>query len=144
MSKAKNLTIFDVDICRSIKLLGLNGEYYFMTITDRGSRTAWIYSIKNKSNIYIVLLDFFKLINTQFDLNNNINNLFNKIKTIKLNNTTKFKSNKWILFIKNKNIIYEYINSYSVNQNGIAEILNKYIIERLIVFCQNKNIPLKL
>jgi hypothetical protein len=33
-----NLTIFDVDIARPFRLLGLKGEAYFLTITDRGSR----------------------------------------------------------------------------------------------------------
>jgi hypothetical protein len=62
ISSAKNLAIFDVDICGPIKPLGLKGERYFMTITDRGSRVAWVYSIKNKGDVYSVLLDFFKLI----------------------------------------------------------------------------------
>jgi transposase InsO family protein len=137
MSSAKNLAVFDVDICGPIKPLGLKGERYFMTITDRGSRVAWVYSIKNKGDAYSVLLDFFKLINTQFDLNNNINNnnLSSYIKVIKLDNIAEFKSIKWTLFIKDKGIIYEYTSPYSIPQNGIAEILNKYIIKQLITFC---------
>jgi hypothetical protein len=74
-------------------LLDLNKEYYFIIIINKGSHVAWVYNIKNKSDIYNILLDFFKLINIQFNLNNNINNnnLFNYIKIIKLNNTIEFK-----------------------------------------------------
>jgi transposase InsO family protein len=107
-----------------------------MTLTDRGSRSVWVYSIKYKGDVYIVLINFFKLINTQFDEVN--------IKAFKLDNIQEFKSGKWIIFIKDKGIICEYTSPYSPPQNGIAEILNKYIIERLIAFCQAKNIPLKL
>src|SRR5689334_22999588 len=44
----------------------------------------------------------------------------------------------------NKGIICEYTSPYTPAQNGIAEILNKYIINRLITICKDKNIPLKL
>jgi hypothetical protein len=63
MSIVPNLTVFDLDICGPIKPLGLKGERYFMTLTDKGSRSVWVYNIKYKSNIYIVLINFFKLIN---------------------------------------------------------------------------------
>jgi len=63
ISKIKNLIVFDIDICGPIKLLGLNKECYFIIIINKNSHTVWVYNIKNKNNIYIILLDFFKLIN---------------------------------------------------------------------------------
>jgi hypothetical protein len=38
MSRAPNLTVFDIDIARPFRLLGLKGEAYFLTITDQGNR----------------------------------------------------------------------------------------------------------
>jgi hypothetical protein len=38
ISRAPNLIIFDIDITGFFKPLGLKGEVYFLTITDRGSR----------------------------------------------------------------------------------------------------------
>ena len=38
ISRALNLTVFDVDIARPFRPLGPKGEAYFLTITDRGSK----------------------------------------------------------------------------------------------------------
>ncbi|EKD15691.1 retrotransposon protein, putative, Ty1-copia subclass [Drepanopeziza brunnea f. sp. 'multigermtubi' MB_m1] len=50
----------------------------------------------------------------------------------KLDNAREFTSNKWTTFCKSKSIICEYTSPYSPSQNGIAERLNRYLIERLI------------
>jgi hypothetical protein len=64
MSRAPNLIIFDIDITGPFKPLGPKGEAYFLTITDRGSRYMWIYTIKHKRDAYNVLVGFFKMIET--------------------------------------------------------------------------------
>jgi hypothetical protein len=38
MSRAPNLTVFDVNITGPFRPLGLKGEAYFLTITNRGSK----------------------------------------------------------------------------------------------------------
>ena len=135
MSRAPNLTVFDIDIAGPLLPLGLNGERFFMTIICRGSRAVWIYPIKHKGDAFDVITKFFNLINTQFNT---------KIKALKLDNAKEFKSNKWTIFCNNHGTICEYTSPYSASQNGIAEILNKYVIERLITICQFNNIPLFL
>ncbi|TVY34054.1 Retrovirus-related Pol polyprotein from transposon TNT 1-94 [Lachnellula cervina] len=47
MSTAPVLSVYDIDIAGPIKPLGLKGEKYFMTITDRGSRGAWVFPINS-------------------------------------------------------------------------------------------------
>ncbi|TVY12516.1 Retrovirus-related Pol polyprotein from transposon TNT 1-94, partial [Lachnellula arida] len=136
MSTAPVLSIYDIDIAGPIRQLGPKGEKYFMTITDRGSRVAWVYPIKYKGDAYSVLVKFFNMIKTQFPNA--------KIKGLKLDNAKEFKSSKWTLFCDKNGTICEYTSPYSAPQNGIAEILNKYIIERLIAICKAKNIPLFL
>ncbi|TVY22171.1 Retrovirus-related Pol polyprotein from transposon TNT 1-94 [Lachnellula hyalina] len=86
MSSALILSVYDIDIAGPIKPLGLKGEKYFMTITDRGSRAIWIYPIKHKGDAYSILVKFFNMIKTQFPEA--------KIKALKLDNAKEFKSNK--------------------------------------------------
>jgi hypothetical protein len=62
--RALNLVIFDIDITGPFKLLGLKEEIYFIIITDRGSRSIWVYSLKYKRNAYNRLVSFFKIIET--------------------------------------------------------------------------------
>jgi len=135
MSRAPNLIVFDVDIAGPFRPLGPKGEAYFLTITDRGSRCVWIYAIKHKGDAYDVLVSFFKMIETQFEV---------KIKAFKLDNAKEFKSNKFTLFCSEKGTLLEYTSPYLAPQNGIAERLNKYVVERLITICKNKHIPLFL
>jgi hypothetical protein len=129
------LTIIDMDIAGPFKIKGLKGESYFLTITCRTSRAIWIYPIKYKSDALDVLTRFYTLIEVQFKT---------KIQIIRLDNAAEFKSSKWTLFCNNKGIVCEYTSPYTPNQNGIAERLNRYIIERLISICSEKNIPLRL
>jgi hypothetical protein len=75
------------------------------------------------------------MIKTQFNIH---------IKIIRLDNTLEFKFQKWNDFIKSKGIICEYISPYSHVQNGIAERLNRYIIEGLICITNEMDIPLFL
>jgi transposase InsO family protein len=135
MSRTPNLTIFDIDITGLFKPKGPKGETYFITITDRGSRVVWLYNLKYKSDTYNVLVNFIKMIETQFEI---------KIKTFKIDNAKEFKSNKFTLICTENSILIEYTSPYSAPQNRIAERLNKYIIERLIIIYKNKNIPLFL
>ncbi|CAL3971484.1 unnamed protein product [Diplocarpon coronariae] len=52
--------------------------------------------------------------------------------TFKLDNASEFKLEKWANYCKNKGYINEYTSPYSPSQNGIAERLNRFLIERLI------------
>ena len=84
------------------------------------------------------------MINNQFD--KKISNIQVKanIKALKLDKAGEFKSNKWTKYCNNKGIICEYTSPYSPSQNGIAERLNKYVIERIISVSKAKKIPLFL
>jgi hypothetical protein len=70
--------------------------------------------------------------------------VYANIRVFKLDNAGEFKSNKWTYYCKNKGIICEYTSPYSPSQNGIAERLNRYLVERLISVSKAKKIPLFL
>ena len=131
----KALSILDIDIAGPFRQLGLQGERFFISITCRASRAIWIYPIKFKSEAIDILAKFYTLIETQFEA---------KIQVLRLDNAAEFKSTKWTEFCSSKGIICEYTSPYTPSQNGIAERLNRYILERLIAICSEKGIPLKL
>ncbi|CZT03146.1 uncharacterized protein RCO7_10055 [Rhynchosporium graminicola] len=56
----------------------------------------------------------------------------------------KHKADAYDTLIEWYNMITTQFNPYSPEQNGIAERLNRYLIERLIAICTDKNIPLFL
>ncbi|KAK6581554.1 hypothetical protein PZA11_006245 [Diplocarpon coronariae] len=81
------------------------------------------------------------MINTQFS---NTKPVLANIKAFKLDNASEFKLEKWANYYKNKGYINEYTSPYSPSQNGIAERLNRFLIERLISVCKERNIPIYL
>ncbi|TVY47171.1 Retrovirus-related Pol polyprotein from transposon TNT 1-94 [Lachnellula cervina] len=83
ISTAPVLSVYNIDIAGPMKPLGLKGEKYFMTITDRGSRGAWVFPIKYKGDAYSILVKFFNMIKTQFPKA--------QIKALKLDNAKEFK-----------------------------------------------------
>ncbi|KAK6611374.1 reverse transcriptase domain protein [Botrytis cinerea] len=120
------------DICGQFKIPGLKGEKYFITFTEWATRGIWVYPIKYKSDAFTILKDFYNLILNQFN---------KSIKIIRLDNAKEFNSNQWNLFAKSKGIILEFISPHHHSQNGIAEKLNRYLVERLLVFIKDKNLP---
>jgi hypothetical protein len=135
MGTADPLTLFDVDLCGPITPVGFKGERYFITFTCRGSRAAWVYALKYKSEAFDAIINFVNMIKTQFNV---------VIKAFHCDNAKELKSKRLGLFAKEMGILFKYTSPYSPAQNGIAERLNRYIIERLIAICKAKNIPLFL
>jgi len=129
------LEFIDCDILGPFKIKGLKGENYIFTITCRASKCIWIYAIKFKSDIYDIIINYYNMILTQFKV---------EIKGARLDNAKEFKSIKLNTFCKSKGLLLEYSSIYTQAQNGKAERLNLYLLERLITICSYKNIPLKL
>jgi hypothetical protein len=129
------LTFYDIDIAGPFRTIGLKGERYFITFTDRFSRAVWAYPIKFKSMAIDIFIGFYNKILNNFNIG---------IRGLRIDNATEFKSTKWDTFCKDKGIICEYTSRYTPAQNGIAERLNRYIIERLISITKERNIPLFL
>ena len=129
------LSYFDIDIAGPFRILGLLGEKYFITFTCRKTRAVYIYTIKHKSEAVDKLIELYKLLENQLNIS---------IKGTHSDNALEFKSNKWTSFCKDKGIYNDYSSPYSPEQMGIAERLNRYILERLITICAEKNIPLFL
>jgi len=134
-SPKEKLSYFDSDIAGPFRVLGLKGERYFITFTCRTTRASWVYSIKYKSDALNNIINFYYLIKNQFNIN---------IKGFHFDNALEFKSTRLVDFSKNKGFIIDYTSPYTPAQNGIAERLNRYILERLIAIYKEKNIPIFL
>jgi transposase InsO family protein len=62
-----------------------------------------------------------------------------EIKGARLDNAREFKSIKLNTFCKSKGLLLEYSSIYTQAQNGKAERLNLYLLERLITICSCRN-----
>jgi hypothetical protein len=131
INTAEFLILFDIDLYRLIIFIGFKEERYFIIFICRSTRAIWVYILKYKLEVFDVIINFYNIIKTQFNIN---------IKIFYYNNIKELKSKRLGLFANKKNILFKYISFYSPAQNGIAEKFNRYIIERLIAIYKTKNI----
>ena len=134
------ITIFrqefiNYNILGPFKIKGLKRENYIFNIIYRASKYIWLYTIKYKLDIYDIIINFYNIILTQFNIN---------IKEAHLDNTKEFKSFKLSSFCNSKGLLLEYSSIYIQAQNSKSERLNLYLLERIIAIYSFKNIPLKL
>jgi hypothetical protein len=134
-SPSEILSYFDVDIAGPFRVKGPKGEAYILTFTCRKTRVVYIYNLKYKTDAIDKLIELNRLLKRQFETS---------IKGIHLDNAKEFKGSKWDSYTKKEGIYNDYISPYSQEQNGIAERLNRYIIEHLLSIIHEKTIPLYL
>src|SRR6266511_3419102 len=131
----KPFELVHTDIAGPFQVSGLKNERYYISFTDDFTRFVWIYSLKFKSEAFDRLVEYFNSINNQFG---------RTLQKIRADNAREYKSQKWLDFTISKGIKMEYTAPYTPAQNGIAERLNRTLVERAISVIKTKNIPLSL
>lgn len=114
--------IFDLvhmDTWGSYHLASLTGAYYFLTLVDDCSRSTWTYLISNKGQIFGILLQFGKLIQTQFN---------KTIKVLRSNNDGEFINSECKSMFKNYGIISQRSVPYTPHQNGVVERKHRHLL----------------
>ena len=118
--KTKPLELIHSDICGPMETKTINGARYFITFIDDYSRYTTIYITKTKGE----LIKVFKL------YKNEVENLHeSKIKSIKSDNGSEYTSNEFIKFCEDNGIKRQLTNDYSPNENGVAERMNRTLVE---------------
>lgn len=85
------------------------GCSYFVTLVDDRSRYTWVYLIKHKSDVLLIILRFFKLIETQFS---------KVIKTFRTYNAHELGFKEFLASI---GTIHQFSCVYVPQQNSIME-----------------------
>ena len=67
-----------------------------------------------------------------------------KTKTLRLDNGGEFTSNEFKKFCKEVRIKREITSPYNPQQNGVAEIKNRYIMEALKAIIHDQDLPIHL
>ncbi|CAM8901857.1 unnamed protein product [Rhodiola kirilowii] len=97
----------------------LSGAVYFLTIVDDKSKGVWIYLMKRKSEVADLLIQFFALVNTQFE---------RKIKVLRSDNGGEFFSQKLVQFLSSKGCVHQTSCAYTPQQNGVVERKHRHIL----------------
>ena len=126
------LQLVHTDVCGKFQTSSKGGATYFVTFIDDFSRFTWVYPLKSKDEVFKVFCDW-KIM---------VENLTGKLlKRIRSDNGGEYKSNKFSAFTKHHGIIHEFTVRKTPEQNGMAERLNRTLVERIRCMLSDSSLP---
>ncbi|GJU24648.1 transposable element [Tanacetum coccineum] len=99
----------------------LGGARYFLSIIDDFSRMTWVFMLKHKSEAFEKFKHWKILIENQTG---------RKIKRLCIDNGLEFCSREFNDFCRDEGIARHYTVRYTPQQNGVAERMNRTLLER--------------
>ena len=114
------LELVHSDVCGKISETLIGGAQYFLTFTDDKSRYYWVYILKTKDQVFNYFLEWKALVEKATK---------NKIKTLRTDNGGEYTSTRFQDYLKAEGIRHELTVPKTTQQNGIAERLNRTLVE---------------
>jgi len=116
----KVFELLHLDVWGPYHVETFDGNKHFLTIVDDFSHITWIFLLKFKSDVIIVLRQFFKLIHTQFQA---------IVKTIRSDNGGEFVNADMQLLLQELGILHQRTCVHTPQQNGVAERKHRHLLE---------------
>ena len=116
----KKLQLVHSDVCRPMSTESFGGRKYFVTFIDDYSLCCSVYFLRHKSEV----LEKFK----EFEVSTT-NICGQRVGTLRTDNGGEYLSNEFKAYLKSKGICHELTVPYSPQQNGVAERMNRTLME---------------
>lgn len=95
---------------------------YFLSFTDDWSRKVWVYFLKTKDETFQKFVEWKKMVEVQVE---------RKVKKLRTDNGLEFCNLRFDQFCKDEGIVRHRTCSYTPQQNGVAERLNRSILNKV-------------
>ena len=115
------LEVIHTDLCGPMQKQSLGGSKYFLTFVDDYSRMGFIYFLKSKSEVFQHFKNFKSMVE---------NHKNGSIKYLRSDNGGEFCSKEFENYLRSVGIIHQTTNSYTPEQNGMSERLNRTLVEK--------------
>ncbi|XP_016548888.2 uncharacterized protein LOC107848624 isoform X1 [Capsicum annuum] len=112
--------LLHLDVWGSYYIETFDGNKFFLTIIDDFSRITWVFLLKFKSDVLIMLRQFFKMVHTQFKA---------VVQVVRTYNGGEFVGSHLQTFFKDLGIIHHRTCVYTPQQNGVAERKHRHLLE---------------
>lgn len=110
----------------------LGGAKYFVSLIDDYSRRCWVYPIKRKGDVFEV----FKVFKARVELESG-----KKIKCLRTDNGGEFANDAFDAFCQQEGIKRQFTTVYTPQQNGVAERMNRTLLERTRAMLRTAKLP---
>ena len=117
---AKKLELIHSDVCGPIQVESIGGSRYFVTFIDDYSRCVSVYFLKQKSEVLKKFQEFEAIVTNESG---------EKIVKLRTDNGGEYMSVEFQEYLKSKGIKHETTVAYTPQQNGIAERMNRTLME---------------
>ncbi|GKA39837.1 putative ribonuclease H-like domain-containing protein [Tanacetum coccineum] len=121
-----------MDLFGPTSVKSINHASYYLVITDDCTRFSWVFFLATKDETSGILQNFIRQIENQ---------LIHRVKIIRSDNGTAFKNRYMLEFCGNKGIKQEYSNARTPLQNGVAERMNRTLIEAVRTMLADSLLP---
>ena len=115
----EKLQLIHSDVCGPMSTESIGGKKYFVTFTDDYSRCCSVYFMKHKSEV----LEKFKDFETATACSGE------RIRKLRTDNDGEYVSKEFEAYLKSKRIFHEVTVPHSPEQNGVAERMNRTLME---------------
>ena len=122
-------------MCGPMQIESKGGSRYMVTFTDDYSRYTTVYFIKRKDEVLSKFQEFLPFVENQ-----RVNR--GHVKVLRSNNGGEYVSNNFIKYCAEKGIMHELTSPYCPEQNGVAERLNRTIMESASSMIYHAGLPL--
>lgn len=116
------LELIHTDVVGPMPVVSLGGQKYFVTFIDDFSKKLYTYAMKQKSEVLELFVMFHKLAEKQTG---------KKLKAIRSDNGTEYVNKQFEKFCEENGIIHQKTVPYTPQLNGVAERMNRTILERI-------------
>lgn len=110
------------DVCGAPSLEDLEGNKYFVTFIDDYTRVVMVFLIRAKSEVF----EKFKIYQSRVETHFN-----NKIERLRCDGGGEYCSNVFKQYLKERGVVVEYTAAYNPEQTGVAERMNRTIMDRV-------------
>lgn len=115
------LQVVHSDVCGPMDKWSVGGSKYFLTFIDDYSRMCHLYFLKTKDEVLQKFKEYKCLVEKQKN---------SSIKVLRTDNGGEYCNKEFSDFLRKNGIIHQKTNSYTPEQNGMAERLNRTIVEK--------------
>ena len=128
----KSLELVHSDVCGKISTPSLGGGIYFLTFIDDNTHYVWIYILKSKDQVFEKFLEWKALVE---------NSSGRKLRTLRSDNGGEYTSAEFTAYLMKEGVRHEFTVSKTPQQNGVAERMNRTLVETVRSMLSDANLP---
>ena len=127
----KPYEIVHSDVCGPMQVESKGGSRYMLTFTDDFSQYTTAYFIKSKSEVLSKFMEYVNSVEKHTGCHITKLNILSEedVKVLRSDNGGEYTSNNFAKFCAEKGISHEFTVPYCSQQNGVAEQMNRTIME---------------